>query len=176
MAFPSKDQAEVLLNQHVKEPYQILHAHMVAKALEGYADKYQGDKDLWYITGLLHDLDYYEFPLEHPDRSVVWFKEWGYSESLIDAVEAHGLKEPRVAPKDDLAKVLIASDELCGLFYAYSLMRPDGMKGMEAKSVAKKFKDKAFAAKISREEITYGVDLLGLELKEHIANLISFLG
>lgn len=175
MSLPNREAALELLKEYVKEDYQILHAQMVAKALAGYASKYNADEELWYITGLLHDIDYYKFPELHPQESLKWFKEWGYPEELIHAVAAHGITEPRVTPKSELAKVLIASDELCGFIYAYSLMRPTGMEGMKAKSVVKKFKDKAFAAKIDREEIKYGVDALGIDLKEHIDNIISYL-
>jgi len=174
MALPTRETAEKLLTEHVQEPYQILHAHMVAKGMEGYAEKLGEDKDLWYITGLLHDLDYYEFPESHPAESLKWFATWGYPEELIHAIAAHGMDLPRIEPKTQLAKTLVATDELCGLIYAYSLMRPTGMIGMEAKSVVKKFKDKAFAAKISREEILYGTDQMGIDLKEHITNLLSF--
>jgi len=170
---PSREDAQKVLEEHVKDAYQILHSKMVANAMEFYAGKYDGDKGLWYITGLLHDIDYFEFPKEHPDRSLVWFKEWGYPQALIDAVEAHGLKEPRHDPKDILSKALIAVDELSGLIYAYFLMRPNGFDGMEAKSVIKRFKDKAFAAKISREEVKYGVDLLGIDFTEHVQNMIN---
>jgi len=178
MALPTREEAETILKSHVTEEYLLLHSHMVAKGMEGYAIKFGEDKmgnsDLWYITGLLHDIDYQEFPALHPAESVKWFAEWGYPQELIDAVEAHGMYEPRVLAKTQLGKTLIATDEVCGLIYAYSLMRPTGMQGMEAKSVVKKFKDKSFAAKISREEIQYGVDLMGIDLKEHITNLLSF--
>jgi predicted hydrolase (HD superfamily) len=178
MALPTREQAEQILKENVTETYLLLHSHMVAKGMEGYAEKFgeakMGNSDLWYITGLLHDLDYQKYPEVHPAESLKWFTEWGYPQELIDAVEAHGTDLPRVEPKTMLAKTLVATDELCGLIYAYSLMRPTGMAGMEAKSVAKKFKDKAFAAKISREEIQYGVDCMGVELNEHIANLLEF--
>lgn len=172
VTLPTREAARILLNEYVKEPYQILHAEMVAKALEAYAKKYNEDQELWYITGLLHDLDYYQHPKEHPKKSLSWFSEWGYPEELIHAVAAHSPELPRITPNSMLAKALIASDELCGLIYAYSLMRPTGMDGMEAKSVLKKFKDKAFAAKIDRSEISHGVELMGIDLKEHIENLI----
>jgi len=173
MKLPTRERAMKLLNEHVKDDYQLLHAKMVANGLEFYANSFKQEKNLWYITGLLHDIDYYEHPEEHPDVSLVWFKDWGYPQDLIDAVEAHGLKEPRVAPQTDLAKALIATDELCGLIYAYSLMRPAGFDGMDAKSILKKFKDKNFAAKISREEVNYGVELFGVDFATHIQNLIG---
>jgi predicted hydrolase (HD superfamily) len=104
-----------------------------------------------------------------------WFKEWGYPQELIDAVSAHafGSKRTDTPPKTQLDFALVACDEMSGLLYAYSLMRPTKFVGMEAKSAAKKFKDKAFAAKIDRAEIQMGVDGLGLELKEHITKLID---
>ncbi|MDA1317350.1 MAG: lysine--tRNA ligase [bacterium] len=172
---PSKQEALTILEQHVQEPYQRLHAKMVARAMASYAKKYEGDEDLWYITGLLHDLDYDKHPDEHPNESLKWFSDWGYPTELIDAVSAHAFGSNRTTtpPKTQLDFALIACDELSGLLYAYSLMRPTGFEGMEAKSVKKKFKDKAFAAKIDREEIMMGVEGLGIELGEHMINLIS---
>ena len=169
----TRKQAEDLLLQHVSEPYLILHSKMVAKVLESYASKYNADKNLWYITGLLHDLDYQEFPDKHPQVSLEWFQKMNLPNELITAIEHHALGEPKVEFQSDLEKVLVASDELSGLIYAYSLMRPTGYEGMEAKSVIKKFKDKAFAAKINRDEIQYGVDAMGVDLKEHISFLID---
>lgn len=172
---PTREQAHELLEQHVQEPYQRLHAQMVARAMERLATDYNDDADLWYITGLLHDLDYNEFPDAHPNESLKWFAEWKYPEQLIHAVAAHAQSSGRtdIHPKTQIDFALIACDELSGLLYAYSLMRPTGFDGMEAKSVVKKFKDKAFAAKIDRTEIMTGVEGLGLDLKEHIQKLID---
>lgn len=171
----TRDDAHKLLDEHVKEPYQVLHAKMVAAAMEQYAQKTGENTDLWYITGLLHDLDYYEHPDEHPKIELGWFKEWNYPTELIEAVSAHafGSKRTDTPPKTKFDFALIACDELSGLLYAYSLMRPTGFQGMEAKSAMKKYKDKAFAAKIDRQEIQMGVDGLGIDLKEHIQNLIN---
>jgi lysyl-tRNA synthetase class 2 len=172
---PSKEEALKLLEEHVKDDYQKLHAKMVAESMKMYANKFSANEDLWYITGLLHDLDYHKFPDEHPKESLKWFSEWGYPQELIQAVSAHAMGSGRTEtqPKTQLDFALIACDELSGLLYAYSLMRPTGFEGMEAKSVMKKFKDKAFAAKIDREEIKMGVEGLGIDLKEHIENLIQ---
>lgn len=171
----TRDEAHKKLEEHVKEPYQILHATMVAKAMEKYASQFAENADLWYITGLLHDVDYFEFPDEHPKKSLDWFKDWGLPQELIDAVSAHafGSKRTDTPPKTKIDFALIACDELSGLLYAYSLMRPTGFAGMEAKSVMKKFKDKAFAAKIDREEIKMGVEGLGIDMKDHMTNLIE---
>lgn len=172
---PTRDEALKLLEEHVKEPYQILHAKMTAAGMETYAKKYGQNEDLWYITGLLHDVDYFEYPDAHPNESLKWFGEWGYPEEMIHAVSAHAMSSGRTEtlPKTQIDFALIACDELSGLLYAYSLMRPTGFEGMEAKSVMKKFKDKAFAAKIDREEIKLGVEGLGLDLKEHMQTLIE---
>jgi predicted hydrolase (HD superfamily) len=170
---PTREEAFILLNQHVKEPYQILHAKMIANAMESYSP--ENEKDLWYITGLLHDLDYYEHPEEHPKVSLKWFKEWGYPEELIHAVEAHahGYHGITTEPKTPIASCLCACDELSGLIYAYSLMRPGKFDGMEVKSIQKRFKDKSFAKKINREEVMYGVEKFGITFEEHIQNLIN---
>jgi len=170
---PTKEEALKLLEEHVKDDYQKYHAKMVALGLEFYAGKYKSDPQLWYITGLLHDIDYFEYPDQHPTESLKWFKEWEYPEELIHAVAAHYWKKTNEMPNSKLAATLIATDELAGFLYAYSLMRPTGFEGMEASSVKKKFKDKTFAAKIDREEILFGVNNLGIDFTEHVNNLIS---
>ncbi len=172
---PTRDKAFKLLSEHVLDDYQKLHAKMVALCLEEYADKYEEDKDLWYITGLLHDLDYYKHPDNHPNESIKWFEDWDFPEELIHAIEAHNWKRSGIEPKTKLAKALCATDELTGFLYAYSLMRPSGFEGMKASSVKKKFKDKSFAAKIDRNDITYGVEKLGVDFTEHVNLVIDVL-
>jgi len=132
---------------------------------------------LWYVTGLLHDLDYQQHPESHPGPSLQWFKEWGYPGSLLHAVEAHayGYNGYTTQPETKLAAALVACDELTGLFYAYRKMNPVRYGDMKAASIRKKFKDPGFAAKIDRSIIQLGCDKLGLSLDEHIANLIRFL-
>lgn len=173
MALPTREKAKELLFENVKDEYQRKHSEMVANAMEAYAKKFDEDNELWYITGLLHDLDYYKFPKEHPAKSIEWFKEWGYPEELIHAVESHAFMRTGTKPETKLAKAPIACDEMSGLLYAYSLMRPTGFQGMEAKSVKKKFKDKAFASKIDRSDIQFGMDQLGVEFSDHVDLLIS---
>lgn len=172
---PSREEAQEKLKEHVKEEYQLLHAKMVATVLEAYAEKLGEDKDLWYLTGLLHDLDYFEYPDEHPKKSLEWFKKWSYPEELIHAVAAHAHNRTGVEPKGKLAACLIATDELAGFLYAYSLMRPTGFDGMKAKSVKKKFKDKAFARKVDRDEIMYGVEKFETDFGDHISFMVEVL-
>lgn len=171
----SREEAEEMLVKHVHDDYQLKHSKMVALVLEKYAEKYGANKDLWFITGLLHDVDYYEYPEQHPEIAIKWFEEKNLSKELIHAVKAHALTKTGEEPKTKLASCLLASDELCGFIWAYSLMRPNGLEGMEASSVMKKFKDKTFAAKIDREEILKGVEFFEVGMKEHIDLIISVL-
>jgi putative nucleotidyltransferase with HDIG domain len=168
----SREQALDMLHEHVKDDYQLLHSKMVAKAMESLATEYNENIDLWYITGLLHDIDYYEYPDQHPSISINWFKKLNLSDELINAVNSHAFNRTGIHPKSKLDFALIACDELSGLIYAYKLMRPNGLEGMEAKSVKKKFKDKSFAAKVNRDEIMVGIEGLGVDLGEHIQKLI----
>jgi putative nucleotidyltransferase with HDIG domain len=110
MSLPTRTAARALLESHVKDEYQRHHAEMVATAMEGYAKLYNEDPDLWYLTGLLHDIDFEEHPHVHPGESLKWFKEWQYPEELIHAVEAHAYNYngfttlPRVRSRNDSKK------------------------------------------------------------------------
>lgn len=170
---PTREQALEILKEHVKDEYQILHSKMIATSLEAYAKKLGENQDLWYITGLLHDVDYFEHPQEHPKKSMEWFLEWNYPSQLGHAVAAHAWDRTGVQPKTKLAAALIACDELSGLIYAYSLMRPEGLKGMKVKSLKKKFKDKSFAAKVNRDEVNFGVEKFEVDMGEHMQFLIE---
>jgi predicted hydrolase (HD superfamily) len=174
MPLPTKEAATTLLHQHVRDEYQRHHALMVATALEGYAAGYNEDPLLWYLTGLLHDIDFEEHPDTHPAPSLQWFKDWGYPPGLIHAVEAHayGYHGFTTLPQTKLAAALVATDELCGIFYAYRKMNPVPYGQMKASSIRKKFKDPGFAAKIDRGTIELGCQHLGVPLDDHIANLV----
>lgn len=176
MGLPTRAAAATLLEKHVKNDYQRYHALMVGTAMEGYAQKYGEDEDLWFLTGYLHDLDYDEYPELHPAESLKWFAEWGYPESLIHAVEAHayGYNGFETMPQTPLASALIACDEISGIFYAYQKINPVPFGEMKVSSIKKRLKSKAFAAKIDRETIYMGCEKLGVELGEHIGNLVQF--
>ena len=178
MNLPSRKEAQELLEQHVKDAYQLYHAKMVAVAMESYSILFNEDKGLWYITGLLHDIDFEEQPHTHPAESLKWFKDWGYPEDLIHAVEAHAYNYNGFStlPKTKLASTLMACDELCGIFYAYQKLNPVPFKDMKPSSIKKKFDEKSFAAKIDRETVTRGCDLLGVSIDDHIVNLIKGFG
>ena len=177
MSLPTKDEARQLLEQHVTDNYQRHHARMVATALEGYAQLFQGDPQLWFVTGLLHDIDFEKHPDTHPRESLGWFKEWDYPEDLIHAVEAHayGYHGFSTPPRTKLAAALLATDELCGIMYAYRKLNPVRYGEMKASSIKKKVKEPAFAAKVDRATIYAGCEHLGVPVDDHIANVIKFL-
>jgi predicted hydrolase (HD superfamily) len=178
MPLPTRTQAKDLLFTHVTDDYQRHHAEMVATATDGYATLYHEDPDLWYLTGLLHDLDFEKHPEAHPGESLKWFKDWQYPEELIHAVEAHAYNYNgfTTLPQTKLAAALMACDELCGLFYAYQKLNPIPFGQVKVSSIKKRFNEKAFAAKIDRGTITRGCELLWVDLDTHIANMIGFLG
>jgi len=146
--------------------------------MEGYAELYKADKDLWFLTGYLHDLDYDEYPETHPGPSLGWFKEWEYPTDFIHAVEAHafGYNGFTTPPETPLASALIACDEISGIFYAYRKINPIPYSEFKAKSIKKRLKEKSFAAKIDRETIYMGCEKLGVDIGDHVNNLIGFFG
>jgi putative nucleotidyltransferase with HDIG domain len=178
MNLPTRADAQQLLEKHVQDAYQRHHALMVATALEGYARFFGEDPDLWYVTGLLHDIDFERHPGTHPAESLRWFKEWGYPEELMHAVEAHayGYNGFATLPTTRLASALLACDEISGIFYAYRKLNPVRYGEMKASSIRKKLKEPAFAAKVDRKTIQMGCEHLGVPIDDHVANLIRFLG
>ena len=131
------------------------------------------DEEKWGIAGLLHDADYDQWPQEHPARIVAWLGERGEDE-IAHAVSAHYTRWN--APHENiLDKCLIAFDELTGFVVASCLVRPDGVHTLTPQSVRKKLKDKAFAAKVDRQEIAAGAGLLGVDILEHIQLVIDSL-
>ncbi len=176
MGLPDRATAKALLEKHVQDEYQRFHALMVGTAMEGYAELYDKDKDLWFLTGYLHDLDYEKYPETHPAESLGWFRSWEYPEDLIHAVEAHayGYNGFNTLPESTLAAALIACDEISGIFYAYQKINPIPYGEMKVSSIKKRLKSKAFAAKIDREIIYMGCERLGIEPAKHIENLIRF--
>ncbi|MFZ1463995.1 MAG: HD domain-containing protein, partial [Anaerolineae bacterium] len=160
-----------------------LRKHMLAveAALRAYAAKYGEDEDLWGITGLVHDLDFERFPnmddqtAGHPRTELRLFRSLDWPPELIHAVEAHAtyLGVPSVSRLD---KALLAVDELTGLIMAVGYVRPSkSLADVEVRSVRKKWKDKAFTAAISRQEIEHYTAELGEPLDEHIQTVLSAL-
>lgn len=176
MSLPTKTEANALLEKHVRDDYQRHHALMVSTAMEGYSASFGGDPLLWQVTGLLHDLDFEEFPDLHPAESLKWFKEWGYPAEMIHAVEAHayGYHGFTTLPETKLAAALLACDEISGIFYAYRKLNPIRYGDMKVSSIKKKLREPAFAAKVDRKTIYLGCEHLGIPIDDHVSNLVKF--
>lgn len=172
----SREDALALLRKYNKEEFHIQHALTVEGTIRWYANKlgYGEDEDFWGITGLLHDIDFEEFPEEHCQKAPKLLKEGGVGDDMIHAVCSHGYGIcSDVKPEHEMEKVLFAVDELTGLIGAAALMRPSkSVMDMEASSVKKKFKDKRFAAGCSRDIIREGAENLGWELNDLFENTI----
>ena len=172
------EQAQDQLRSWTKTDSLLKHARAVEIVMRVAAAKYGGadadaDADDWAITGLLHDADYGQWPDEHPRRIVDWLQEQG-EDGIAYAVSFHQTKWG-LPPKTVMDKALLACDELAGFVIACSLVRPDGIISLTPRSVKKKLKDKAFAAKVDREIIRQGIELLGVDPSEHIQFVIDAL-
>lgn len=171
---PSYDDALTLFHDWTLTDSLRRHAYAVEAGMAFYARHFGEDEELWRMAGLLHDMDYerHQSLEEHPFVGVKVLREAGYPESLCEAVLGHA-NHTGVARNTLMAKTLFAVDELAGFITAVAYVRPTGLTGMEPRSVTKKLKDKAFAAAVSRDDIREGAASLGLELNQHIANVIA---
>ncbi len=151
------------------------HALAVEACMRSYARKLGGDEDLWGVVGLLHDFDYDKYPSlqDHPYKGNEILKERGYSDEIRKAIMSHA--EYTGVPRETaMEKVLFACDELAGFITACALVKPGkSLAEVEAKSVRKKMKDKAFARSVNRDDIVNGAAELGVELEAHIAYCIE---
>ncbi len=144
---PTPEEAYELLKQYNKEPFHLEHARTVSKVMGVFAAEHDPERvDFWRSVGMLHDIDFELWPDRHCVKANELLHELDLDEELIHAVVSHGGICADVEPTAYMEKVLFATDELTGLIGAAAKMRPTGLEGMEAKSVAKKFKDKKFAA------------------------------
>ena len=174
--------SETLALMHEYTPGESLRKHMLAveAAMRAYAGKFGEDEERWGTAGLIHDFDYERFPNnarsateEHPSEGVRILRAKGYPEDILVAILGHAqyTNTPR---KSRMAKTLFAVDELTGLITATALVRPTkSVHEVDARSVRKKMKDKAFARGVSREDVVNGAQELGVDLDEHIAFVIS---
>lgn len=165
-----RSDALALLQKYNKEPFHIMHGLTVEGVMRWYANElgYGDEADYWGMVGLLHDVDFEQWPEEHCKKAPELLKEIGATDDFIHAVVCHGYGIcVDVKPEREMEKVLYAADELTGLIWAAAKMRPSkSTKDMEVKSLKKKFKDKKFAAGCSRDVITKGAEQLGWELPE----------
>jgi predicted hydrolase (HD superfamily) len=171
----TRDQALQQLHAWTTNPSLLTHARSVEVVMRVAASKYgdHADPEMWGLTGLLHDADYDQWPEEHPKRIVEWLREQG-EEEIAHAVSFHQTAW-NLPPKTMMDKCLLACDELTGFVIACCLVRPDGIASLEPRSVKKKLKDKAFAAKVDREVIRSSVELLGVNFDEHVRFVIDAL-
>ena len=164
----TRQQAWDLLTKYNQEPFHLRHAITVEHVMGWYARElgYGDQAEFWSLVGLLHDLDFEQWPEEHCKKSQELMRQEGVEESIIRATACHGWGIcVDIKPEHEMEKVLFAADELTGLIGAAALMRPSkSVADMELKSLKKKFKDKKFAAGCSREVIASGAELLGWEL------------
>ena len=169
----SREEARSILNEMTKSPSLLRHMRSIELVMEAYAGHYGENQDEWAIAGLLHDADYEAFPGKHPNVIVERLNDMGETK-IAHAISAHYSKW-NVPYDTKLDKALIACDELTGFIIACCLVRPTRVQGLTPKSVKKKLKDKNFAAKVERDEVYKGVELLGVDLNEHIEFIISVL-
>ena len=169
----SRDEALKLLEEWVPNPLLRNHMKSVEAAMRWYARAKGGNEDEWGMAGLMHDMDWEKYPDEHPLRAVDELRNRGYPESVLHAILAHRPDFTNTEPESDMDKHLLACDELTGLITATAYMRPTGIDDLGAKSVVKKMKDKAFARGVNRDDVTNGAALIGVELNQHIDNVIA---
>ena len=168
-------QAKEILSKHTTEQHLFVHAAAVRAAMGAMAEHFGEDKAYWEAIGYLHDVDFEKFPQQHCHHVRELLANEPVDEEDMENIIAHGygICTEEVQPSSNLQKSLFAVDELTGIIHAYSLMRPEGMEGMEVKSLKKKFKDKKFAAKCNREIIKNGVADLGMDLGDVMACCIK---
>ncbi len=172
----TRDEAFELLKKYNKDPFHIRHALTVEGVMKWFAKEegYDEDEEYWGIVGLLHDIDFEEYPEEHCIKAPELLRKAGVSEDVIHGVCSHGYElTVDVKPEHDMEKTLYATDELTGLIWAAALIRPSkSVQDMEVKSVKKKYKSANFAAGCSREVIERGAKMMGIELSELIQKTI----
>ena len=174
----TREQALDLLKEYNKEPFHLRHAFTVEAVMDWYAHElgYGDQAAFWAAAGLLHDLDFEQYPDEHCVKAREIMEGRGLDPALIHAVVSHGwgMTGADVQPEHEMEKVLFAADELTGLIGAAALMRPSrSVQDMELSSLKKKYKDKRFAAGCSRETIAQGAEMLGWELNDLLERTLN---
>ena len=172
---PTREEAYQLLTEYNKSDSLIKHALAVEGVMRYFARKRGEDEEKWGIIGLVHDLDYEQFPEEHCHKSEEILKEKGWPEEYIRAVVSHGWGLcSNVEPQTELEKVLYTIDELTGLVVTTALVRPSkSVMDVKVKSVKKKWKDKRFAAGVNRSIILKGAEMLGMDISDVIADTLA---
>ncbi len=173
----NRDDAWRLLTEYTKSDSLLKHAMGVEAAVRGYARRFGEDEEAWGVVALLHDFDYERWPTldDHPYRGSEILREKGYPEWAVRAILSHA-DHTGVARESRLEKTLFACDEMAGFVTAAALVRPSkSILDLEARSVVRRMKDKAFARGVKREDLRAGAEVIGLPLEEHIANVVAFM-
>lgn len=154
------------------------HALAVEAAVRGYARQQGANEEEWGVVALLHDFDYERYPTlgDHPNKGCEHLRSLGYPEWVMRAILSHAWEFTGILPETPVERALVACDELAGFITAASLVRPSkSVLDLEASSVIKRMKDKAFARAIPREHLKHGAELMGLPLETHVTNVIGFM-
>ena len=174
---PTRDEAWGVLTKYNSEEFHLRHACIVEGVMRFFAKEYDPDRiDFWGIVGLLHDIDFENFPDLHCVKGVAILRDNGIDESIIHSAMSHGygLAQVEIEPEHIMEKILFATDELTGLIGAVAIMRPSkSVQDLELKSVMKKFKQPSFAAGCSRDVISRGAELLDWSLDDLITRTIE---
>lgn len=174
----SRDAAWQLLTEWTESDSLRKHALAVEAAVRGYAQLQGANEEEWGVVALLHDFDYERYPTlgDHPNKGCEHLRGLGYPEWVMRAIQSHAWEITGVQPESPLERALVACDEMAGFVTAAALVRPSkSILDLEASSVKKRMKDKAFARAVPREHLVKGAELMGLPLEEHIANVIRFM-
>lgn len=174
----TRDAAWAVVTDWTTDPALIRHMLSVETAMRAYAPRYNGDPEMWGILGLIHDFDYQKHPnldgQGHPNIGIAWLQERGWPEEITHGIAAHAPELTGVHPSNDMEKVLVAVDELTGFVAAVAFVRPSkNVADVQVSSIKKKWKDKAFAAGVHRDEIEKAAAELGVPLDEHIAVVLK---
>lgn len=167
-----------IVTEWTTDPALIRHMLSVETAMRAYAPRYNGDIEQWGIVGLIHDFDYQKHPnldgQGHPNIGIGWLRERGWPEEVTHAIAAHAPELTGVHPSNDMERVLVAVDELTGFVAAVAFVRPSkNVADVQLSSIKKKWKEKAFAAGVHRDEIEHAAEALGVPLDEHVGMVLK---
>ncbi len=177
MAKHTRDEAWAIVSEWTSDPALQRHMLSVETAMRWYATRYGGDVEQWGIVGLIHDFDYQRHPdlsTGHPVTGVDHLRSLGWDEEILKAILAHATERTGIVPETDLEKTLVAVDEMTGFIAAVAFVRPSkNIADVQLSSIKKKWKEKAFAAGVHRDEIERAAERLGVPLDEHIQNVLT---
>lgn len=167
-----RDKALAILQENVESKQIIRHCFAVEASMRSYAEKFGEDIERWGMIGLLHDVDFDKYPENHPEHARQLLKDYDLDEDFIESIVSHGTGKENMR-NSQVRKCLFAVDKMASFIVAVALMRPTRLEGLEAKSVKKKMKDKAFAKAVDRDELIASMDDLGIEFEEHVRIIVK---